>query len=115
MAWNDPKPLYATTGLAHAPMGVQDTSYAKEVRKPTAAEYTEKRVAEAANILSNELDRLEGQYNRLRSHFGIPPEPCSPEAKGLCGNDGGMEGQLNRLSAQLSGLTGLVTKMNELI
>ena len=108
MAWNDTK----YNGVKDYPRDAQEAC--APPRKATAAEYTEKRIAEAANVLSNEVDRLEGQYNRLRTHFGIPPEPTACDPKGTA-MDSGMEGQINRLMAQLSGLTGLVTKMNELI
>lgn len=97
----------------------QEPRYATDVataapRKPTAAEYTEKRVAEAANLLHNELDRLEGQYFRLRQHFGIPPEPANPSG-GAKEVAAGMEGQINRLAATIGALSEIVSKMNELI
>ena len=84
-------------------------------RKPTAAEYTEKRVSEVGSMLAGEIQRLSGQYNRLREHFGIPPEPCSTTSAQDVSKDNGMEYQLNRLHNQMSELTELITKMNELI
>lgn len=91
------------------------TEAIKAPRKPTAAEYTEKRVSEVGSMLTGEIQRLEGQYNRLREHFGIPPEPCNATSAQEVSKDNGMEYQLNRLHNQMSALTEIITKMNELI
>ena len=97
------------------PRSASETAQAS-ARKPTAAEYTEKRVSEANSILSGELERLDGQYNRLRAHFGIPPEPTAGQLAGeKTLSDSGMEYQLSQLTQRLSNLSNLVSRMNELI
>lgn len=111
-----PDPRFATEMFRGGLGGMaQDARSCAEARKSTAAEYTEKRVAESASVLANELDRMEGQYNRLRQHFGIPPEPQQASGLGDPQGSGGMEGQLSRLQGYLNALSGLVSKMNELI
>ena len=108
---------YQGDSIGRPVSSLRDTQQAKcePARKPTAAEYTEKRLSEVEGMLNGELQRIAGQYSRLREHFGIPPEPCNAECAPKEASSGGMDYQINRIHCRVQEIMEIVTKMNELI